>query len=368
MDQKPLRWGILGTANIARKNWHAIHNSGNSVLAAVASRDLARSQRFIAECQAQVPLPNVPHAFGSYEALLASTEIDAVYIPLPTGIRPEWVIRAAEAGKHVVCEKPCAPSYAELTAMTDACRRNKVQFMDGVMFVHGRRLRRLQEVLNDGSSIGEIRRIATQFSFHGDADFFAHNMRAHSALEPQGCLGDLGWYSLTFTLEALGGQMPEAVAGRLLSQLRHPESPAAVPTEFSGELLFAGGVSATFYSSFLTENQQWASISGTKGHLHIADFVLPFCGCESSFEVNQPVFQVNGCQFVMESHSRRIAVEEYSNNHPTAQETNLFSNFANQVASGSMNDAWPQRALKTQRLLDACLESAANGSRPVTLG
>lgn len=368
MNQKPLRWGILGTANIARKNWHAIHNSGNSVLAAVASRDLARSRRFIADCQAQVPLTTVPQAFGSYEALLASPDVDAVYIPLPTGIRREWVIRAAEAGKHVVCEKPCAVTLAELREMTDACRHRGVQFMDGVMFVHGLRLQRLKELLAEGSAIGGVRRITTQFSFRGDADFFAHNMRAHSALEPQGCLGDLGWYSLTFTLETLGGQMPEAVTGRLHSQLRHPDSPAAVPTEFSGELLFAGGVSATFYSSFLTENQQWASISGTKGHLHIADFVLPFCGCETSFEVNQPAFQVNGCQFVMESHPRRVAVAEYGNNHPTAQETNLFRNFANQVASGSLNDAWPQRALKTQRLLDACLESAANGSQPVTLG
>lgn len=368
MNQNPIRWGILGTANIARRNWQAIHNSGNSVLTGVASRDLARSERFIDECQAHVPLPARPHAFGSYEALLASPGVDAVYIPLPTGIRREWVLRAAEEGKHVVCEKPCAVTFGELQEMTEACRRHGVQFMDGVMFVHGLRWQRLKELLAESSAIGEVRRIASQFSFIGDADFFANNMRALSTLEPQGCLGDLGWYSLLFTLEVLGGRMPQAVTGRVHSELRHPASPAAVPTEFSGELHYTGGVSSSFYCSFLTENQQWASISGTKGHLHLADFVLPFHGNETAFEVNQPEFRVNGCQFDMISHARRVVIPEHSNNHPTSQETNLFRHFANQVNSGTLNDTWPERALKTQRLLDACLDSARNGSRPVAVG
>lgn len=219
-----------------------------------ASRDLARAGQFIAECQADVPLPVPPRAYGSYAELLAAPDVDAVYIPLPTGLRREWVIRAAEAGKHVVCEKPCAPTLADLTAMTDACRRHGVQFMDGVMFVHGRRLERLKEVLADGTSIGDIRRIASQFTFRGDADFFAHNMRVHGALEPQGCAGDLGWYSLVFTLEALGGRLPQEVTGRIHSTFGQAAGPGPVPAEFSGELRFADGVSAVFYCSFLTEN------------------------------------------------------------------------------------------------------------------
>src|SRR5438105_2549730 len=133
MIGKALRWGILGTAQIARKNWRAIHDSGNSTIVAVASRDLERSRRFIAECQAEVAFETVPEAYGSYEELLASQAVDAVYIPLPTGLRKEWVLRAAEAGKHIVCEKPCAVSVADLREMLDACRRHRVQFMDGVM-------------------------------------------------------------------------------------------------------------------------------------------------------------------------------------------------------------------------------------------
>ena len=102
MSPSTCRWGILGAAFIARKNWQAIREAGNATLVAVASRDLARARAFIDECQAQVPHPAVPQAMDSYEALLARTDIDAVYIPLPTGIRKEWVIRAAQAGKHVV--------------------------------------------------------------------------------------------------------------------------------------------------------------------------------------------------------------------------------------------------------------------------
>src|SRR5437660_9935536 len=126
--RRNLRWGIMGTANIAKKIWRALAITGNSVLAGVASRDAARCQRFISECQREVPMPLRPAAYGSYEEMLQSGDIDAVYIPLPTGIRADWVNRAAEAGKHVLCEKPCANSVPELERMLSVCPRRKVQF------------------------------------------------------------------------------------------------------------------------------------------------------------------------------------------------------------------------------------------------
>ena len=99
MDKPLLRWGVLGCANIAQKNWKAIWNSGNGRVTAVASRDLDRSRRFMQECQAQAPFEPAPRPYGSYEELLAASDVDAVYVPLPTGIRGTWVKRAAEAGK-----------------------------------------------------------------------------------------------------------------------------------------------------------------------------------------------------------------------------------------------------------------------------
>ena len=149
---KKLRFGFLSTANIGRKNWKAIFHSGNSVVTAVASRDVERSRKFIRECQAEAPFETPPAALGSYEELLASKNVDAIYFPLPTGLRQEWVVRAAEAGKHVLCEKPCARNAAELEAMLSACRKNRVQFMDGVMFMHNPRLGQIRAALDDGAS------------------------------------------------------------------------------------------------------------------------------------------------------------------------------------------------------------------------
>lgn len=368
VQANPIRWGILGTANIARKNWKAIRLAGNSTVVAVASRELERSRRFVAECQAEVPMDTVPHAFGFYEELLSCDDVDAVYLPLPTGVRKEWVLRAAKAGKHVVCEKPCASSVADLREMVAACRLHRVQFMDGVMFLHSRRLERLREVLDDGQSVGQVRRIATAFAFRQSPEFFVGNIRTQSALEPHGCVGDLGWYCIRFALWLMNWQMPVEARGRLLAEHRRVDSAAAVPTAFSGELVFAGNVSAGFYCSFLTETEQWAQISGTRGCLRVPDFVLPVAGTEVAFEVQQTRFQVEGCDFRMEAHPRRVAVAEWSHGHASAQEANLFRHFAEQVRSGTLNSMWPESALKTQTVLAACLDSARADGRATPCG
>lgn len=363
MTEKKLRWGILSTAQIARKNWKAIHHTGNGTVVAVASRDIERSRRFIAECQAQAPMDAAPRAFGSYEELLALKNVDAVYIPLPTGLRKEWVIRAAQAGKHIVCEKPCAASIADLHEMLAACRSHRVQFIDGVMFMHSQRLARMREVLDDGVSVGDIKRITSSFNFCAPPEFFMGNIRAHGALEPYGCLGDLGWYCIRFALWVMNWQLPRRVTGRFLNEVTAPRSPAPVPTEFSGELLFENGVSSGFYCSFITANEQCAIVSGSKGYLRVPDFVAPFFGSELSFEVNNAVHNVSGCDFNMEPRWRHFAVPEYGNSHPTAQETNLFRNFTNQVRSSTPNELWLEMALKTQQVMEACFESARSESR-----
>jgi predicted dehydrogenase len=355
MTHGKLRWGILSTANIARKNWKAIRHSGNGVVVAVASRSVERSQKFIAECQSACAFENTPQALGSYEELLAAKDIDAVYIPLPTGLRKEWVIRAAQAGKHIVCEKPCANSLEDLREMIETCRRHRVQFMDGVMFMHSTRLPRIREVVDDGTSIGEIKRITSVFSFCGSPEFFAGNIRANSEMERFGCLGDLGWYCIRLALWTMNWQMPRSVSGRILSLAGGPDTTSkSVPTEFSGELLFDGGVSSSFYCSFRTHNEQWAYISGTKGYLRLADFVVPFFGSELVFDVNHTTHSPNGA----EAQWRRETIAAHSNGHPTAQESNMFRNFAEQVRSGALNESWPDMALKTQQVMEDCFRAA----------
>lgn len=367
MTDQICRMGLMGTAGIARKNWQAMRNAPNCTLMAVASRDVSRSQLYIAECQDQIPFPEAPRAMGSYEELLAADDIDAVYIPLPTGVRKQWVIRAAEAGKHVVCEKPCGINAAEVEEILAACEANNVQFMDGVMFMHSARLRRIQEVLADGESIGRIKRITSHFSFYANTTWLESNIRTRSDLEPAGCLGDLGWYNIRFTLCAMNGEMPKRVSARMLTEFGGIGSPAEVPIELSAELFFADGVTASFYCSFETNHQQWANISGTKGNLHVRDFVLPYYGAELDFEVSQPFFDLNNCDFNMEEHTTRHAVAEYANSEPNAQESLLYQKFSDLVLGATPDPYWGEIALKTQKLVDAILESARIGAQFVEI-
>jgi predicted dehydrogenase len=239
--------------------------------------------------------------------------------------------------------------------------------MDGVMFMHSDRLPALREVLDDDRSVGDITRIMSQFSFRAPDDFLQENIRMHSELEPLGCLGDLGWYNIRFALWTMNYVMPERVTGRLISHSGRPDSPDSVPLQFSGELLFPDQVTAGFYCSFETEHQQWANISGTKGHVQIRDFVLPFYGAEAGFEVGHAVFEIDRCMLHMEDHARRVAVPEYSDSHPTSQETKLFRKFGDLVLSGKVDSHWPNIALQTQIVMDACLESARKGGVEVAV-
>jgi len=352
-----LRWGILGTARVARKNWRAIRDSGNSMVAAVASRDGGRARSFIDECQRQAPLGYAPAPLAGYEALIDSNEVDAVYLPLPTGLRKEWALRAANAGKHVLCEKPCATSLADAQEMTAACEKNGVQFMDGVMYMHNPRMARLREILDDGASIGPIRRITSLFSFRAEETFFDTNVRAHAALEPAGCLGDLGWYCLRFALWAMKWQLPREVTGRILSSCASPSSPSAVPADFSGELIFHGGASFGFYCSFRAQHQNWAHVGGAGGWLRVADFVQPASVHEPSLEVNGAEMRVKCCD----------CPGPHTDSRVPAQDSRMFRNFANQVATGKRNPDWPMWALRTQRVMDACHQSALHGSAAVYL-
>jgi predicted dehydrogenase len=367
MSEQLCRWGIMSTAGIALKNWHSIAASGNGQVVAVASRSAEKAQAFIDTCQASVSVAQHVDALGSYEELLGRDDIDAVYVPLPTGLRTEWVIKAANAGKHVMVEKPCGVSAADVQAMIDACNAKNVQFMDGVMFMHSARLPEIRKTLDDGTSVGEIRRIASQFSFSADEEWVASNIRASSNLEPAGCLGDLGWYTIRITLWAMNFEMPTEVRGRILYGAKRADSPNDVPMEFQGELHFANGTSATFYNSFRGNHQQWVHISGTKGYVEWKDFVLPYLDNTVSFNVANHNFVADGCRFNKEKYVRTVSVSEFSNNAENAQETKLFRNFSALVLSGKVDPHWPDIALKTQQVLDAVFQSARNGSGPIIL-
>ena len=234
------------------------------------------------------------------------------------------------------------------------------------MFMHSRRLEASERSSPTGS-LGPLKRIASHFTFGATSEFFANNIRTHSGLEPLGCLGDLGWYNIRFTLWVMNWELPAKVTGHILAEHHRPDSPEAIPTDFSAELYFASGVSASFYCSFLAEIQQWANLGGTKGFVHVPDFVLPRYGAEVAWEVSNPVYNVIGCNFNMEEHVRHFAAREYSNSAENSQETNMFRRFGELALSGEPDHSWDEMTLKTQQVLDACLRSARSGGTIVDL-
>ena len=352
------RWGILSTAGIAKKNWRAISRSKLGCVSAVASRDVGSAQRFIDECQANCPFDTAPKALGSYQALLESKEIDAVYIPLPTGLRKEWILAAANQGKHILAEKPAALTAEDVQEILDVCKKNGVQFMDGVMFMHSKRLQQLRPTLQSPSGIGPVKRIATHFSFHGDHEFRTKNIRSNSQYEPHGSLGDLGWYTIRMILWINQWHMPTEVTARCISTLQGEGSPKPVPMEFSAEMQFDHGVSASFYCSFATQHQQWCHISGEKGSIWIDDFVLPFYGSNVGYDLIQPEFVTDVCDFHMHRRSQRFSVAEYDSGHSPSQEVNMFDTFHELLKGTHPDESWGRMTLQTQQVLDSVFHAA----------
>ncbi len=356
MGNTQCRWGILSSANIARKNWKAIRLSGNGAVRGVSSRSADRAEQFIDDCQAEAPFVDRPEAFAGHEALIACDEIDAVYVPMPTGSRKEWVIKAAEAKKHVLIEKPVAIEAGDAHEMREACRANGVQFMDGVMFDHSRRIRQISQQATSGA-LGTVRRIQAHFSFAGDSEFQHANIRTDTALEPHGCLGDLGWYCIRFILWANDFRNPAKVSGRTLSRLTREGSDDWVPGEFAGELVFDNDVTAAFFCSFQTANQQTATISGDTGYLSVDDYVLPLFDSKTNWQIDRHELEIDNCRWNFKRRSQPFFCDEYHAGESNAQEVEMVRRFADIALTGQLDDSLADRAVQTQRILDACRQS-----------
>ncbi len=361
------RWGILSSANIARKNWKAIRLSGNGVVAGVSSRSTERAQRFIDECQAEVPFPNSIQAFGSHRELLASDQIDAVYVPLPTGLRKEWVIRAAEANKHVLIEKPVAVTADDAQEMLNACNRAGVQLMDGVMFDHSQRIQAVSDHVASGQ-LGTLRRVQTHFSFSGDAEFQADNIRTDVRLEPHGCLGDLGWYCIRFILWVNGFRDPVRVSGRTVTRLSRPGGDDWVPGQFAGELVFEDGATAGFFCSFLSANQQTATVSGDSAYLSVDDFVLPLYDSQTGWQVHRHELEIDNCRWNFRRRTDSHRCDEYHSGEANAPEVQMVRTFAEKVLATAPDASLAERAVQTQRVLDACRRSDDAGGGFIDFG
>jgi len=250
-----LRWGILSTAGIAaEKTIPGIRRAARCEVVAIGSRDVVRA-RAVAERHA------IPRVHGSYEALLADPDVDAVYVPLPNHLHAEWTIAAARAGKHVLCEKPLAMTAADAERMIEACRAEGVTLMEAFMYRLHPSWVAVRELVAAGR-IGRLTAVTSWFSYYNDDPANIRNIREFGG----GALFDIGCYSVNLSRMLFGSEPGRVEA----SIVRDPASGVDVLT--SGLLEFAGGV-ATFTCSTRAEPDQQVHVYGTAGRISVG---IPF--------------------------------------------------------------------------------------------
>ena len=338
------RWGILGTAGIAPKYVNAMKRAEDATPFSIGSRTLESAEAFRQE-------HGLERACGSYEAVLEDPEVTAVYIPLPTTMHRDWTIRCAEAGKHVLCEKPVGRDAAEVESMIAACSENGVQFMDGVMFMHHARLAAMREHL---PRLGpQVDYVASVHSFKpANEAFFKENIRVNPETEPLGCMGDLGWYNVRFSLFLADYALPVTARGVFHRMIN------GVPTHATAELVFPDGMVSSFQCSFHHPTRQWADVCGPEGRLHVHDFVHGDWE-DAAFEVDTGMTLKPMAAGVQDG-------PEVIRTAGSIQEQAMVETFS-RIALGKapLDPFWPEVALKTQRTLDAIMRSSESDGRAV---
>lgn len=246
-----LRFGILSTAKIGRDQVvPAIQDADNCVVTAIASRDLARAR-------AMADRFSVPKAYGSYEELLADPDIDAVYIPLPTAQHVEWSTKAADAGKHVLCEKPIALSAAEIDGLIAARDRNGVLISEAFMVTYAPVWQKLRALLAEGA-IGQLRHVQGVFTyFNRDAG----NMRNILSLGGGG-LPDIGVYPTIVTRFATG---QEPLRVQAVTE-RDPDFGTDIYSSVKADF---GSFEMSFYISTQMAGRQLMVFHGTEGFIEV---------------------------------------------------------------------------------------------------
>jgi D-xylose 1-dehydrogenase (NADP+, D-xylono-1,5-lactone-forming) len=251
-----IRWGIMGCARISRRGLiPGIRNSARGTLGALASRDGTVARAWAEEF-------GVDTSHGSYQGLLDDPAVDAVYIPLPNELHRPWVLAAADAGKHVLCEKPLALDAAEAREMVEHCRSRGVVLMEAFMWRHQPRTAELRRRVADGQ-IGDLRLIRSSFSFPIEPGDWR--------LDPArggGALWDVGCYGLS-AARLFAGAEPEAIQA-----LAH-FGPSGVDLTLTAELAFPGGVIALIDCSFEQPFRCSYELVGTRGGIEVPDAYLP---------------------------------------------------------------------------------------------
>ena len=250
MANKVLNWGLLSTARINRALITPLRASNRNQLVAVASRTQESADHYAREWQ-------IARAYGSYEALLADPEIDVVYNSLPNRFHAEWTIKAVEAGKHVLCEKPLALNTDEVDAVQAAARKHGRVVMEAFMYRHHPQTLKVLELVKSGS-LGTVKLVRGSFSFFLSRE---GDVRLDPALGG-GSIWDIGCYPINYTRSILG-ENPLEVSGWQVT------SPTGIDETFVGQLHFDHNVYTQFDCSFVIPLRWSMEIAGSEGTLNI---------------------------------------------------------------------------------------------------
>jgi predicted dehydrogenase len=320
-----VRWGILSTADINRKLIPGLKRSEKAELIAVASRDAARAEAYAREWE-------IERAYGSYDELLADPDVEAIYNPLPNTMHVEWSIKALEASKHVLCEKPLTRHPDDAVKAFDAADRAGRVLSEAFMYRHNPQTQKLKELVDSGT-IGELRLIRSAFSY---GMYDEENIRLRTDLEG-GALMDVGCYNVSGS-RLLGGE-PERVWGEAWY------GPSGTDWVFTGTMRFPGNVIAIFdCGTAMTERDELEAI-GSEGSLFLDD----------PWHCNQPAIELRRDDDV-----ERIGVERADSYQLEVENVSDVIRGRGELLLGR------EDALGQARALEALHESATR-SAPVTL-
>jgi predicted dehydrogenase len=335
MNRK-IRWGVLGTAAIAvQRTMPAMHAATRATLLAVASRDAGKAQQ-VAQAL------SVPRAYGSYEALLADPDIDAIYLPLPNQMHFDWSMRALEAGKHVLCEKPLCLRAADVEALCRVRERSGRVIEEGFAFRNHPQWATLAGVIADGE-IGTVRSV--------------HAMLAKQFLDPAdirnnpaaggGALYDLGSYAIS-ACNLVFGRLPQRVVAAI------DRDPRFGIDRLTSALFDYGDSHATFTVGTQSGSASWATsqqfnVLGSRGWLR----------CNFPFAHARPT----ACQMELGDESSVGALPTRRIDFEPADHYQLQIERFSRLLLGEAVPAWPiETALDTLRLIEALQESARSGA------
>jgi xylose dehydrogenase (NAD/NADP) len=327
-----VKWGVLGNAMIARKCvLPAIHKSCNGSIQALGTRSPAAAE-------AVADKNDIRRVYDTYDAVLDDPEVNAVYIPLPNHMHLPWTLRALDAGKHVLCEKPLACNAAEARRMTDKAAACGLLMMEAFMYRFHPRSRQIKRLVSDGT-IGRPYLVRSAFCYHMDDDIFQNGANARLKSEMGGgALMDVGCYGISVARWLMAA---EPVA----AQAQAVYHPGGVDVHLVGTLRFAHGQLAVVEASFIVALQQTYTVVGSEGAIDLPhDAFIPW-------EKDAVYVHRTRDEEVGETHVVKGA-DEYQL---------MVEHFADAVLKKTDLDYSPDDSIANMRVLDALSKAARNG-------